>query len=73
MDINKEHAPGISGDGVGDTVLQASFPSGFETNLDNGADVSLNDIGQRRIVSRVILFFLLWIEAALWHKTVSLS
>ena len=72
MDINKEHAPRISGDGIGQTILHASFLSSFQAKLDNGANVPLNHFGQGRIVFGV-LFYFRGVEVALRHKHVALK
>jgi hypothetical protein len=68
MYIRKDHAPRKSGDGVGETVLHAARTSRPQAQLDNGANVPLNDLAQCRIVFGVVGLFLL-VQAALLHTT----
>src|SRR5205823_11899913 len=44
MYIHKDHAPRKSGDGVGDPVLHAALTSSPQAQLNNSANVSLNDV-----------------------------
>src|ERR1043166_5295462 len=44
MHIHTDHAPRKRGDGVGDPVLYAALTSSPQAQLDNGANVPLNDV-----------------------------
>ena len=67
MHVRKDHTPRKGGDGVGDTVLHASLTSRLQAQVDNRANVFLNDLGQRRVVFGMVFFFLL-AQAARLHK-----
>src|SRR6185436_4585723 len=54
MQVDEYHASRKRSDGIGNTVLPASCPSSFQAKLDQGANVSLNDLGQRRVILVVV-------------------
>ena len=66
--IHTDHAPRKSGDGIGEMVLHPARTSRLEAQLNNGANVPLNDLAQCRIIVGVVGFVLL-VQAALLHTT----
>jgi hypothetical protein len=44
MHIHTDHAPRKSGDDIGDAVLYGARTSSLQAQLDNSANVALNDI-----------------------------